>query len=582
MFAPLACARRREALIGWGLLVPVVCGHWLLFSAYVRREVAWSYARHFDQTTLLYLAYGVYEEMLRDGPVAALARALRASPPIGATLHLEAALVFLLARPTRLTALAVNWGHFVLLQAAVIAALRARTRGWALPALGLGLVWALRTPFFWVGGLDDFRLDFAACCLYGTFLALVLRSDLFRHAGWSVAAGLAATWCVLTRSLTSVYLVGLLGLWILVLFFRLWRAEGGAARADRGRALRGAALCTACLALLALPTLALRARSLWSYYVVGHVTGREGAVHAALSGAGDAWKTIAYYPTSLLASHAGPLFLWLAGGALVVLALARRSRGPGEAEAAPVFAGEAFGFMVSALAVPLAVLTADTAKSPVVGGILVTPLLWAVLLALSRLAPRARPAALWVTSGAVLAAGGAFQVYRLTGPARSDAFAPSVEARTDVSRLHDDITRVIRQRGLTHPWVLTDRKRDYVPALHVSAYERHGQFLYVNYPLLPVLWKPSNREVLEALRRSDFVILTAPGPLAKGLLPYDYKLAEMEPRLRDHCTRRLTRVGTYRVPEEIDLYARLPGPVPDAEKNGPLDVDRGLARSTLP
>jgi hypothetical protein len=557
MIAPLAPADRREAAAGWLLLVLLCCGHWLLFAEYVRREIAWCYATGYDQTTLLYLAYGTYEAILRDGPVAALAHALRTPPPIGATVHLEAAFLFLLTRPSRLKALGVNWLHFVVLQVAVVATLRARVRGWALPALALGLLWSLGTTFFWAGGLDDFRLDFAACCLYGVFLALVLRSDVFRHAGWSIAAGAAATWCVLTRSLTSVYLGGLLALWIGVLVFR-WSRAGVSERVDRKRALKGAVLCTACLVLLALPSLALRARSLWAYYVVGHVTGPESAVHAALSGVANLMQAVSYYPASLLSSHAGPRFVWTAAGALAVLALARGSSGAVQADASRAFRGEAFGFVAAAAAVPLAALSADTAKSPVVGGILATPLVWAVLLVASRLAPQVRPAALWLTSGAVLAAGTAFQVARLTGPAPIAIGIP-VEARLEVSRLHDDVVRVVREHGLTRPVVLPDRKRDYVPALHVSAYERHGLFLQVGYALNPILWRPETAEVMASLESSDFVILTARAPRPQWRLPYDDKLAELEPLLRDHCTRNMTLVGTYHVPEEIRLYGRIPG-----------------------
>jgi hypothetical protein len=557
MTAPPAPADRREAAAGWLLLVLLCCGHWLLFAEYVRREIAWCYATGYDQTTLLALAYGTYDRIQRHGLLAELTHALTTLPPIGAALHLEAALLFLLTRPSRLKALGVNWLHFVLLQVAVIATLRARVRGWALPALALGLLWSLATPFYWAGGLDDFRLDFAAFCLYGTFLAVALRSDAFRHAGWSLAAGAAATWCVITRSLTSVYLGGLLGLWVAVLLVRALRAPDGAARADRKRGLKGAVLCAACLALLGLPSLALRARSLWSYYVLGHVVGPESAVHAALSGVRNLAQAVAYYPRSLVFSHAGLWFVWLAAGALAVLALARRPRGAGEAEAPPAFRGEAFGFVAAAALAPLAALSADSAKSPVVGGILATPLLWAVLLAASRLAPRTSPAVLWLTSGVVLAAGAAFQVARLTGPAPI-AIAIPATARLEVSRLHDDVVRVVREQGLALPVVLADRKRDYVPALHVSAYERHGLFLQVGYALNPILWRPETAEVMEALDGSDFVILTAPGPLPERRLPYDDKLAELEPLLRDHCTRKRTLVGTYHVPEEVRLYARFP------------------------
>jgi hypothetical protein len=552
MDRPAAVGRRWLDACVWGALGLVACGHWLLFAEYVRREVAWGYAPNYDQTSLLQLAYFTYEEIRRDGPWRALTHALRTLPPTGALLHLEAAYLFALTRPSRLKALGVNWLHFTLLQLAVVSTVRARFGGWRLPALALGLVWALAAPFGYVGGIDDFRLDFAALCLYGTFLALVLRSDVFRRPGWSLAAGAAGTLCVLTRSLTSVYLGGVLTVWMAVLLWRLLRAHEDAARAERKRQLGGAALCAAWLVLVALPSLALRARSLWNYYVVGHVTGAESAVRKAESGITGNLEALAYYPASLLSHHAGPLFLWLAFLALLLLALLPRPR-----DAQPRdprgFAVEAPWFVALSFAVPLAALNADAAKSVVVGGILAAPLLWAVVLAAARLARRARPAAFWVAAVGVLAAGGAFQVARLSGRS-SSLFDPA--ARREVARLHEDVARVVRERGSGPSHLLADRKRDYVPATWVATYERHGVALDLRYPMREVVWEPTDRQVDEALERSELVVLTMEAPPAHWVYPYDRKLAALGPRLRQYCERRLSLVGTYRVPEEIRLYAR--------------------------
>jgi hypothetical protein len=133
----------RDGLVGWGLLALVLCAHGLLFAAYVRREVAWTYAPHYDQTAVLQLTYNTYEEIRLDGPWRALTHAVRTLPPTGALLHLEAAFLFVLTGPSRLAALGVNWLHFALLQVAVVAAVRARCGGFRLPALALGLVWCL-------------------------------------------------------------------------------------------------------------------------------------------------------------------------------------------------------------------------------------------------------------------------------------------------------------------------------------------------------------------------------------------------------------------------------------------------------
>ena len=552
MDRPTARGRRWVDACVWGALGLVACGHWLLFAEYVRREVAWAYAPNYDQTALLQIAYSTYEEIRRDGPWRALTHALRTLPPTGALLHLEAAYLFALTRPSRLKALGVNWLHFTLLQLAVVSTVRARFGGWRLPALALGLVWALLTPFHYAGGIDDFRLDFGAFCLYGTFLSLVLRSDVFRRHGWSLAAGAAGTLCVLTRSLTSVYLGGVLTVWMAVLVWRLLRAREDAARTERKRQLGGAALCAAWLVLVALPSLALRARSLWNYYVVGHVTGAESAVRQAESGIAGNLEALAYYPASLFSHHAGPLFLWLAFLALVLLAVFPRPRDERPRDLRG-FAADAPWFVALSIAVPLAVLNADAAKSVVVGGILAIPLLWAVVLAASRLARRARPAAFWVASVGVLAVGGAFQIARLSGGS-SSLFDPA--ARREAARLHEDVARVVRERGWRPSHLLADRKRDYVPATWVSTYERHGVALDLRYPMHEIVWEPTDQQIDEALERSELVVLTTEPPPPHWTYPYDRKLAALRPRLTEYCEGRLSLVGTYRVPEEIRLYAR--------------------------
>jgi hypothetical protein len=545
-------AGNRDALIGWGLLALLLCAHGLLFAAYVRREVAWAYAPNYDQTALLQLTYKTYEQIRRDGPWAALTHALRTLPPTGATLHLEAAFLFVLTGPSRLAALGVNWLHFAALQVAVVAAVRSRAGGRRLPALALGLVWCLATPFYYAGGLDDFRFDFAGWCLYGTFLALVMCSGMFRRHGVSLAAGAVATLCVLTRSLTSVYFGGVMTVWIAVVAWRLWRAPDDAARADRKRQLGGALLCAACLVLVALPSLAVRARSLWNYYVVGHVTGAEHAVRKAESGITGGLDALWYYPSSLFANHAGGVFLWTACAAIALLALFPRPRAE-RTRSQPGFPPEAPWFAALSAAIPLIVLTADEAKSVIVGGILAPPLLWAAVLAAAGLAGRSRPEALRVVAAGVLAIGAAFQVARLTGPAPSRI---DRAARLEVSRLHDDVALVARERGWAETRLLADRKGDYVPATFVAAYERQGIALDIRYPMGEIVWEPTDAEVDEALDRSELVIVTMEPPPPHWTYPYDRKLAALRPWLLDYCGRQLSLVGTYRVPAEVRLYAR--------------------------
>ena len=558
-----------QARSGRTLLAAVVLllgAHWLFFAAYVRREIAWAYAPHFDQTSGLFIAYRTWEDVGPRGLLPALATTLRKSPPNGATVHVEAVLLFLLTGPSRLAALAVNWLHFAVLLAAIAWALWATTRRWELAALGLGLLLSVRSPFYWAGGIADFRPDFIAFCLYGTFLALVWRSDVFRPRAWAVAAGAVAALCAVSRSVTAVYLGVLLGAWLALLSIRWLRERDPARGQDLRRQLTGAALCAACVGLVVVPALAVRARSLWAYYFLGPVASQARAVWSAYTGPTFGERTL-FYPRSALFDHAGTLFLALAAGAVAALEVGRWWGRSGTGHGTMEQSGRGRGlFMAAALLLPLGILTAYTSRSPVVGGLLVMPLLWLILVRCSRLAERAPRRLTQVLALSVLTIGAAGHAVRLSGPAWHTV---PVDAIQEALRLHDDIARWSVAQGWPRPVLLHDRQRDYVPAIRVSAYERHGRLLALERPIGDMVLRASSEDVLQTLRRSDFVILTGPQPGSPGGLPYDASLAEMYPRLLAYCQSNLVRVGSYRVPEEVMLFARAPGAVSDEPASPP-------------
>jgi hypothetical protein len=552
-------------------IVLLLAAHWLLFATYVRREIASVYALNFDQTSSLFIAYRTWEDSGQRGLPTALGEALRRAPPSGATAPLEAVLVFLVTGPSRLGALTVNWLHFALLLGAVAWALWATSRRWELPVLGLGLLLSVRAPFFWAGGIADFRPDFIGFCLYGTFLAVVWRSDMFRLRAWTIVAGAVAALCVVSRSLTGVYLGALLGAWLARLSILRWRATDPARRQDLGRQLMGAALCAAEVCLVAGPVLAVRARALWLYYFVGP-TGKDSAVWAAFAGP-TLGERIVFYPRSALFDHGGTLFLGLAAGALVILEAARRlDAGAGSVRDTRDSGPGGGWFMAGALLVPLGILTAYVSKSPVVGGLLVMPLLWLILVRGSRLvesAPRRLAQALALS---VLVAGATAQAAHLRGPAPRSLPADAV---AEVLRLHDDILRWSLAQGWPRPVLLHDRQHEHVHAIPVSAYERHGRVLALQRPIGDRVLRVESDEVLETLRRSHFVILTRPQPAAPFGLPYDASLAEMYPRLLAYCKRNLVRVGNYRLPDEVMLFARAPGGGNDEPAPPSQPVNRG-------
>jgi hypothetical protein len=197
--------RQRRVSGGWLAIVILLLVQWGLFRQHAAREIVWAYPTSYDQSTYLNLSYESYERILTHGWLTGLWDSARTPIPNGVLIHLQAAVLFLLIGPSRLSALTLNFAHFALLQCAFVGSVRSVTSRWATALLGEGLLLAAAAPFFWAGGLMDFRLDFIAFCLFGILVSLVVRSRLFLSSGWSAAAGVVAALMVLLRFITLVY-----------------------------------------------------------------------------------------------------------------------------------------------------------------------------------------------------------------------------------------------------------------------------------------------------------------------------------------------------------------------------------------
>src|SRR5262249_36123381 len=157
---------------------------------------------------------------LRQGLLPGLWYGLNMLLPQGVMIQVQGSLLFLLLGPSRLSALTLNFIYFALLQCVLAATLRWLSGRWSLALLGVGLLLSAKTPFFWAGGLMDFRIDFISFCLFGIFMCVVLRSRMFVSRRWSLVVGLVGANMALFRFLTLAYLGGILGLLFLFLCVR--------------------------------------------------------------------------------------------------------------------------------------------------------------------------------------------------------------------------------------------------------------------------------------------------------------------------------------------------------------------------
>jgi hypothetical protein len=359
------------------VLILLIALEAVLFCNFFYREIAWYPPQNADQAVFLSTAYRIEEGVFSRG-IGELWKALWVKDNhSGLLLPIEGAVSGLVIGGTRLPQLCLLFLAFGVLQIVTFATAR---RAWNSRAYGymvLGLVLCQTTAWLWAGGLFDFRLDFAAYCLYGIWACAVIRSAFFLDRRWAMICGLLGAFLVLHRFLSVVYLLG-----VSAGFAVACIAIGLVARnADLSERLKqrcyNLALSTGVMLVIAGPFLFINRKAINNYYVVGHATGQEKYIRASEVGVNNLGDHLLYYPNSILTDHLGTAFTW--GFALAIISgliallldrsisNSRRTTGRDETILLQII------FLLGAVLGPIVVLTIDISKSPVVGGIVGVP-----------------------------------------------------------------------------------------------------------------------------------------------------------------------------------------------------------------
>jgi hypothetical protein len=553
----------------------------LLFHQSVRRNLSWFSPLGFDQTYYLWTSYQTHEFMQAHEPADSVVAAVKQNQIQGSLLQWMAGALFLMTGPTRIAALALNFLFFAALQLTLVATLRWATGRWSGALFGLGLLLTAATPYAPCGGLTDFRLDFIAFCLYGIFLCAVMRSRFFESRRWALVAGAVAGFMVVFRYITGVYVAGFL---VLCLTFALIRWFVGCRdlqwRRAATRQLTGLLLTSLVAGGVALPFLVRDFEPLWNYYVIHHVIGPEKESFAAIFGVRTRLDGITFYAHSLVRDHAGRTFL-----ALVALSAAafpvvrRRARQRGAVDQAlPYHHASAWFMLLAGLAVPYVVLTADVAKSPVVGNLMVMPLLLLTLLPVVRLARvrRGTTEQCQATRYAVRALSALAVVAVVLGCFRQTSAnaktADWARCRDDANRalaLHDEVIRRTAAREGRTAHISFNGLQDYIFSLTIMirAYEVHHLKidLVQELPTGVMLMEVDEQAAMQALERSDLVVLT---DKVRGMeiAPFHVSMDKLRPVLRAYCERTMVKVNSFDIRGvRFDLYER---PRPQATARG--------------
>lgn len=557
-------ALARHGHSGWVLVVVLILLEWGLFRQFVLREIAWGFPRFYDQALYLGQSYTAFARIMNDGLGAGLLKLLAAQQPNGILLQALASFAYLFLGASRLSALTLNFAYFAALQCALVGTIRWLTGRWSLALISMGLLMMARSPFNIAGGLADFRIDFAVMCLFGMLVCAVVRSRLFLSLPWSLLVGIIGALVVLTRYITILYIATIFG--VLLLFFGLqWRrSRAPAARSALATRMMRLAAAAGVFVLLITPVL-WNTRAAFIRYYVAQATARA-ALRSAELGITSRSEALMFYPRSLAGQHLGTALLTFSAISLAIfgayaLASWRRLR----ALARPPDWGSYLLFVLLTLVVPLAAFTSNAAKSPIVGGVLVTPIIWVyVLLA-------------WLTIGELGAAryGRLSLDFSYTGLAclailiglgtnlaqfgRATQFSQQRGDTASVISMYTDIGEYSASVGWKRLQVSTNANLEYLfpTLLQPVVYEQRGIPLAVTPVMGQQLFAIDAAQARKGLEQSDFVLMTDFAPGEQHVYPFNQSMQRLRPDMLAYCESHLLPIGRYRFfGRQVTVYVR--------------------------
>lgn len=548
--------------LGWYVFLIVAVMECLLFLQTFRRDVAGGYPMANDQSAYLKRAYDIYENIQAKGLVAGLTSGIWTESPTGVALFSEGAFAMYLFGNGRLACLSLNMLFYLLAQLAITLAWTRATRSFATGLFSWGLFLAVTFPFYWAGGLFDFRLDLAGVCLFSIFSSAVVCSDYFAVRKYSVIAALAATLMIATRFLTVVYFAGIIIVFAIYLVFQIFR--GRRRKSEIPEAKRPTVrfinllLTVAIPVVFTVPLLLHNTQAIHHYYGIGHVLGDEKKIRAAEMGVSNSLESATFYPKSAYNDHLGHPVTWIVGALILagIAATLLRSRVGTSSGAARSADYAGIVFLGACAAVPYLALTTDISKSQVVGAIFIPGTLGLGLLGYSALVPSLRRwRMLWPISVAMLSLGLVFNVSNFVKPSNHSLHPDHAEA---VLSTYSAMVEIIQNNRLKNPRiafvVISDAVSTY--SLNIWYYEKTGVWLNPTIALGGTIFAMSSAEIKAGLEQADIIALWDFKPTL--VYPFHQSIANNWGSIVDYCENEALPYRTIRFPSSnLTLYQKV-------------------------
>jgi hypothetical protein len=511
----------------------------LVFYVQMAEQIAPYFPKNFDQTGYINYTYQLFETIRDRGWVSILSEIANPPTATGTALIVQGAVIAFFGGPNRTALASLNLIYFIILQLFVFQTIRNRTRSIYLALIAIALLLSMPTIFSPAGGIFDFRMDFVAFCLYGIWACLIIWSRCLTNTRVTAVLTAVAILLIATRSFTVIYIGSVL---IGLLIHSLVDIRRAADKVSRDRAVhraRNIFWSGVFVGMVALPILFAARQKLYEKYVVGHVLNDEKYIRAQEMDLHSIADHLLFYPKSIFLDHIGQPAQWLALAlvAFTVAGASRVRRGELGQTIKHLHRNSAdFVALAITILIPISFLTIDIAKSTVVGGIVVIPVLLAAILLIEAICPSpwklsnfgfgSLPATKGNTSSQptlrtmqaalpMMACAGVFifslAAFVMHANVRQHEMQPADLEK--VAALNETIASIAIGNGLKNPATSVDRIADYlnVHTIELTAYERFRRIVRFRRGMLgDDIFGASRETALQLLADSDIVVLTDP------------------------------------------------------------------------
>jgi hypothetical protein len=348
-----------------------------------KRDILWGYPTAFDQSTYLLQTYKLHETINAEGLAAGLRHWILAEAPTGALQILQGAVSMFFINSPRLACLSVNFSYFLLAQIFLAYAFYRKTGTKKASVVAVGVFLSTSFPFYWAGGVLDYRLDNVATCLFTMFISSVILSDFFRKRRWSIIAGILGGLLMIARFLSATYLVAItiISLFILgIIYIKAKNKVGavGVAKLTRSQIVN-VLLAGSLSGLCFLPFLIINISAIYNYYGVGHVLGVEKLIRINELNIKNQADHLLFYIKSLYKDHLGLVATLLLGvscfgATLNLIRKYQKSKSLAKTDINTKSGTFDLIFIIICFVAPFVILTLHSVKSPVVASVLVPPI----------------------------------------------------------------------------------------------------------------------------------------------------------------------------------------------------------------